>query len=138
MKNYLLDTHVFLWAYSRPEKLSAPVARVVVKPGLGKFISAATLWECAHLLETRPGELRINQPLATYLDQALQELQVSVLHVTPQHAQRYYEIQPLRDHGDPFDRMILAQASATGFTLVSSDGRFPTYARNGLITLMEN
>ncbi len=54
-------------------------------------------------------------------------LQVQTLVITPDHAQRYYEIQAITDHKDPFDRSIIAQAASTGFTVLSDDRKFPLY-----------
>lgn len=61
------------------------------------------------------------------MERTLRELRVQVLPITPAHAQRHYEIQPVADHNDLFDRMIIAQGASTGLPVVSDDGKFPRY-----------
>ncbi len=127
MKSYLLDTHIFIWAYSKPEKLSRRISRILENPTTIKYISAISLIEIGQLLESKPKELNIKIPLGTYLNQALTYLGVQVLTITAEHAQRFYEIQLIKDHRDQFDRTIIAQAASTGFVVLSDDEKFPHY-----------
>jgi len=127
LKTYLLDTHIFLQAYMKPEKLGKNVSRALQKGNSLYFVSAIKLIEIAQLYETKPKEFNLDVPLATFLNLALTELQVHVLAITVEHSQRYYEIQPEKDHNDPFDRIIIAQGASTGFTVLSDDRRFPHY-----------
>ena len=127
MKNYLLDTHMFIWAYSKPEKIGKKISRILENTNNIKYLSAISLVEIGQLLESRPKDLNIKIPLATYLSQALSYLQVQILAITPEHAQRFYEIQLMKDHKDHFDRTIIAQAASTGFIVLSDDEKFPHY-----------
>jgi PIN domain nuclease of toxin-antitoxin system len=127
MKSYLLDTHIFIWAYSKPEKIGKRIRRTLENPSNIKYLSAVSLIEISQLLENKPKDLDIKIPLATYLNQALTELKVQILAITPEHSQRFYEIQPLENHKDPFDRTIIAQAASTGFVILSDDSKFPHY-----------
>ena len=43
--NLLLDTHVVLWAFGEPDRLSHKVRDSIVDPRNGVFVSAATVWE---------------------------------------------------------------------------------------------
>lgn len=127
MKSYLLDTHIFLWAYSKPEKLDKEIIRIIENPTTIKYISAISLIEIAQLSESKPKELNIKIPLATYLNEALAYLSVQVLGISSEHARRFYEIQPMKNHKDPIDRTIISQAASTGFTVLSDDENFPFY-----------
>jgi PIN domain nuclease of toxin-antitoxin system len=127
MKNYLLDTHIFLNAYMRPLQNGKKVTKIIEDPDAIKYISAITLMEVALLLESKPKDIKINIPLATFFNQALQALNVQVLAITPEHGQRFYEIQLVEDHKDQYDRMIIAQGASTGFTIISDDRKFPLY-----------
>ena len=126
MKSYLLDTHIFLNAWGRPEKNGKKITKIIDSDS-PKYLSAISLVEIAQLLESKPKEVKINLPLATFFQQALSNLQVQVLHITPEHAQRFYEIQMIKDHKDQYDRTIIAQAASTGFTVLSDDAKFPFY-----------
>ena len=84
----------------------------------------------AYLLDTKPHIFKLKVPLSTFISQAIQELQLIVLNLTPEHSQRFYEIQPIKDHKDIFDRMLISQAASTGFIMVSTDHNFPFYPIN--------
>ncbi len=92
-----------------------------------KYLSAISLIEIAQLVESKPKEIKANAPVATFIAQALSDLQVQALAITPEHAQRFYEIQLVKDHKDQFDRTIIAQGASTGFTVLSDDQKFPHY-----------
>ena len=103
MKSYLLDMHIFLWAYMKPEKIGKSISRILENPNAVRYLSAISLIEIAQLYETKPKDFDLNIPLSTFLSQVLTQLQVQTLAITPEHAQRYYEIQPIDEHKDPFD-----------------------------------
>lgn len=127
MKSYLLDTHIFINAFTNPTRNSRKVARIIDSDS-PKFISAITLVEIAQLAESKPKELRLNNTLATFINQALSDLQVQVLAITAEHAQRFFEIQLAKDHRDQFDRIIIAQGASTGFVVISDDRKFSQYS----------
>ena len=133
MKNVILDTHIFLWYANDSPKLSRKVRTLLDSEKTVRYVSAASIWETAYLLEN--GTIKMTKPLATFWEQALIELRVEVLNITPQHVQRFYEIQPIKDHPDQFDRMIIAQTASTGFFVISNDRKFPAYK---MIQLIEN
>ncbi len=100
MKSYLLDTHVFLWASAEPERLGKTMTRIMANANATKYLSAISLVEIAQLAETKPKDFDFKIPLSTFIHQSLAQLQVQVLAITPEHAQRYYEIQPIENHRD--------------------------------------
>ena len=132
MKSYILDTHIFLWAYSKPEKIGKEITKILENTNNVKYLSAISLIEIAQLLESKPKDINIKIPLATFLNEALSSLQVHILSITPEYSQRFFEIQLMKDHKDQFDRIIISQAASTGFTVVSDDEKFPFYPINVL------
>ena len=132
MKSYILDTHIFLWAYSKPEKIGKEITKILENTNNIKYLSAISLIEIAQLLESKPKDINIKIPLATFLNEALSSLQVHILSITPEYSQRFFEIQLMKDHKNQFDRIIISQAASTGFTVVSDDEKFPFYPINVL------
>ncbi len=126
MKSYLLDTHIFLNASGKPEKNGKKITKILESDS-PKFLSAISLVEIAQLLESKPKEVNINVSLTTFLNKILGDLQIEILAITPEHAQRFYEIQMIKDHRDQYDRTIIAQAASTGFIVLSDDKKFPFY-----------
>jgi PIN domain nuclease of toxin-antitoxin system len=133
--NLLLDTHIFIWYATEPDKIGSKTYKLLSNPKNNLYVSSVSIWETAYLFETKPKSLKINKPLAVFWEEALSELRIQTLNITPQHSQRFYEIQAIKGHSDIFDRMLIAQAASTGITLVSADQKFPFYK---MISLIQN
>jgi PIN domain nuclease of toxin-antitoxin system len=115
----LLDTHTLLWALGNVGKLS-PRARETLSEGvLPAYVSSATLWEMA--IKRAKGKLDVPENLLTKIAAArFDELTVNFRHALLAGALP-------RHHGDPFDRMLVAQAQSEGLTIVTRDPRIVAY-----------
>jgi PIN domain nuclease of toxin-antitoxin system len=70
------------------------------------------------MIKTQKGQLPISQP-ALWLEAAIKSLDATVL---PVRAPHIYAVERLPAiHRDPFDRLLIAQAMAEGWVLVTSD-----------------
>jgi PIN domain nuclease of toxin-antitoxin system len=119
----ILDTHAFIWWTEEPARLSPRVLTLCKDPGNDLFLSLVSLWEIQ--IKMQLGKLTLNQPLPVVI--ALQ--QANGLMLLPIIAQHIYELQNLpRHHGDPFDRLLIAQARVEEITLISHDDAFQQYA----------
>lgn len=118
----LLDTHVCLWALAAPERLSPTVTAAITDPGNDVRVSAATAWEIA--IKQSLGKLELPGPAEEWLTEALEQAGIAWIPVTPADALRVRSL-PWH-HRDPFDRLLIAQASSE-FTLVTHDERFEPY-----------
>jgi PIN domain nuclease of toxin-antitoxin system len=114
----LLDTHVFLWWRENSRRIK-PVVRERVAGADRVYVSAASAWEVT--IKTGTGKLRIPGPFAEAVDDSGFER----LLVDFRHAAAVAELPP--HHGDPFDRMLIAQARVEGLTLVTHDRKFEPY-----------
>jgi PIN domain nuclease of toxin-antitoxin system len=115
----LLDTHVFIW-WSGDKPIAKAAAEAIRDPENEVIVSAASVWEAEIKAATR--RLLLEADLRVELaERALQSLDISVDHAVA--AARL----PLH-HGDPFDRMLVAQAQLEGLTLVTRDPVFDRYA----------
>jgi PIN domain nuclease of toxin-antitoxin system len=121
----LLDTHTAIWALDTPEKLT-PTARNAVLAG-PNVLSVVSYWEV--LLKCMKGTLDVGDPRIWWFD-ALEQLAATPLPLRPQHIAGVYGLPPI--HKDPFDRMLIAQATVEGLSLVSNDGEIARYASKGL------
>jgi PIN domain nuclease of toxin-antitoxin system len=119
----LLDTHVLIWAAGFPERLSADARVVLVDPANELLFSAASLWEVAIKSALGRSDFSLD---ARLLRRELLDNGYSELPVTGQHAVMVGSLPPI--HKDPFDRLLVAQATVEGVTLLTSDdivGRYP-------------
>jgi PIN domain nuclease of toxin-antitoxin system len=113
----LLDTHAFVWAVEAPDRLPPAVRGEIEDPGNPVWVSVASVWEAG--TKARLGRLRLSRPIDVIVHDALVGLSFSVLDVRLGHVIRLLGLPPL--HGDPFDRIIVAQAIEERLTLVTSD-----------------
>ena len=119
----LLDTHIFMWMDSHQAKLS-PTAKAALRNTANTLVlSVASLWEMQ--IKINLGRLPLRQPLQ---DIVKEQQQVNNLELLPVNATHAFALNGLpHHHGDPFDRMLIAQAIAEGLTVVSADRVFPHY-----------
>jgi PIN domain nuclease of toxin-antitoxin system len=117
----LLDTHVLLWAAGEPSQLSAAALTLIEDPGNELIFSAASLWEITIKRGLGRDDLRVDPRL---LRRGLLDNGYSELPVTSEHAVAI-DILPAI-HKDPFDRILVAQATIEGMALVTAD---PVVAR---------
>jgi PIN domain nuclease of toxin-antitoxin system len=115
---FLADTHIILWSISDDRRLSEQ-HRAILASDAVVFASAASVWEIA--IKRSVGKLDAPDDLPTLLPR----MQFQPLAVTLQHAHAVGAL-PLH-HGDPFDRLLIAQARFEGLTILTSDSHFAHY-----------
>lgn len=114
----LLDTHVFLWWRADPRRLDRKVERAISHARM-VYVSAASAWEA--MIKSQLGKLRFP---GSFSD-AVTESEFSRLDITFDHAEAVGDLP--HHHGDPFDRLLIAQATVEGLTLVSADRQMEPY-----------
>ncbi|MCY3784042.1 MAG: type II toxin-antitoxin system VapC family toxin [Chloroflexi bacterium] len=119
MRRLLMDTHVLLWALGAEQMLGNDVRQALTDPRNDVFVSAASVWEVA--IKSALGKLRAPEHLAAAVEAAgFTELPVTFIH-----AEQAGSLPTI--HGDPFDRMLVAQAQIEGLTLVTADANMLRY-----------
>ena len=120
----LLDTHTFLWAIAEPAQLSRKVTRMILDERNELLLSSVTLWEI--IVKLQAGKLKLDAS-AEYFQAHMDRLGIrQVLPVTPVHVYALLKLPAL--HKDPFDRLLVAQASVEGLPLVSAEDLLRRYA----------
>ena len=119
MPRLLLDTHVLLWALEDSQALSVDARQSIADTRNEVFVSAVSIWEMA--IKRSLGKLRAPDNLAD----TVQEAGFAALPITLAHAEQAGMLPP--HHGDPFDRMLVAQALAEGLVVVTDDAMISKY-----------
>ena len=119
----LLDTHVWLWWNTEPERLSSTAVRQIENARNEVFLSAASVWEMA--IKRRLGKLPLPESVAAYVARRVKSDPVTPLPVSHDHAAGVELLEPL--HGDPFDRLLIVQARQDGMRLMTVDERVLAY-----------
>ncbi len=119
----LLDTHVLLWAAGDPARLPAAARAMIEDPGNQLVFSAASLWEIAIRQTLGRSGFRADPSL---LRRGLLDNGYTELAITGRHAVAAAGLPPL--HKDPFDRMLIAQATVDGLALLTVDPLLARYS----------
>ena len=119
---YLIDTPILIWYNKGDRRLSSRIVNLIENPDELIYVSKVSLWEIT--IKSALGKLDIGIPFLE-LEPFLQNkgftiidfefAALNILHTLPFH------------HGDPFDRLIIAQAIANHLPLISDDGKFSRY-----------
>ncbi len=125
MTRFLVDTHAFLWLAVDDPRLSPRARSLFADPSHEFLLSAASIWEMA--IKASIGKLTLSISL-DHLVRGGAERGIRTLDVTAAHA---FAVQHLPfHHRDPFDRLLVAQASVSGLQLISGDDQLDAYAVN--------
>ncbi len=120
--NYLLDTHVLLWAAASPEKISPSVRAQLEDPQNQLHFSSASIWEIAIKQDLNREDFKID---VMQFRQALLENEYEELPIRSDHA--VFTRALANHHKDPFDRILIAQAWVEDITLITADERVAQY-----------
>jgi PIN domain nuclease of toxin-antitoxin system len=118
----LLDTQLLLWAAGEPERLSSAACEAIENPQNQLYFSAASLWEVAIKAMLGRPDFRAD---ARLLRRGLLENGYEELPIDGRHALAVLSLPPL--HKDPFDRMLVAQATVEGVALLTADALVAQY-----------
>ena len=118
----LLDTHVALWVVAEPASLSV-AARESIQGADRIYLSVVSPWELT--IKAALGKIEFHRPVEDICGELLREFGVEMLPVSLPHVLEVGRLAP--HHGDPFDRLILAQARVEGLTIVTRDNVFAEY-----------
>ena len=119
----LLDSHLLLWAAGAPERLPGAALPLLQDPENTLLFSAASLWEITIKRGLGRDDFQVDPRVLRrgLLDNGYEELPI-----TSEHAVFIDSLPEL--HKDPFDRILVAQATVEGITLLTSDslvGQYP-------------
>ena len=119
----LLDTHVFLWLDADDRRVADSVREICEDRANQVFLSIASVWEMQ--IKIALGKLKSPLPPAALAEAYTNNATLSILPISLSHVHALADLPRL--HGDPFDRMLIAQARHEGLTLVSADGVMREY-----------
>ncbi|TPL02110.1 MULTISPECIES: type II toxin-antitoxin system VapC family toxin [unclassified Mesorhizobium] len=118
----LLDTHLLLWAAGEPDRLPLAALAEIEDPSNELLFSPASLWEVAIKRGLGRDDFTVDPRL---LRRALLDNSYSELPITSEHAVAIDGLPAI--HKDPFDRMLVAQATVEGITLLTVDDMVVRY-----------
>jgi PIN domain nuclease of toxin-antitoxin system len=119
----LLDTHLLLWAAAEPHRLPDAARTLLENADTEPVFSPASIWEVAIKSGLGRPDFQLDPRL---LRRGLLDNGYLELPITSEHAVAVAGLPPI--HKDPFDRMLVAQATASGIELLTTDEVVARYA----------
>lgn len=124
----ILDAHALIWSVDKPAKLGPNAIQALGNPSNELLLSAGTLWEIS--IKVGLGKLVLSVPFKRWIEQAVSDLGALLVPIAIEHAEAQMHLP--HHHGDPFDRLLVAQSQVEGFEIVSSDSIFDRYGAKRL------
>lgn len=122
--SHLLDTHALIWAITDPDRLSDSARDAILDPSNIVLASHVSLWEIA--IKRQLGRLpEIDRPALTWFEHFVPASGFRPLAIEAAALGRVEALSV--HHRDPFDRLLVAQASLGGLALISADGKLAPY-----------
>jgi len=121
----LLDTQIAIWALIDTRKLSAATQSLIADETNEVFVSAVSVWEIAIKF---PQAKRFGRPpfSSAVAVKAFHDAGFATVDVTARHAVRVESLPPI--HGDPFDRLLIAQAIDGPLWFLTADAILAGYS----------
>jgi PIN domain nuclease of toxin-antitoxin system len=114
---YLLDTHIWLWSATQPDRLSKRVARILEDKGNELWLSPVSIWELTILCHKK--RFRVHPDIPAWVAKSTSDLQIVEAPLTMEVALALSSIS--FSHGDPADHFLAATAKVFDLTLITSD-----------------
>jgi PIN domain nuclease of toxin-antitoxin system len=120
---YLMDTSVLIHSLISQPKLNHRALELLADNSSELYLSAVSSWEIT--IKVRAGRLLLPERPAEFVTRAMQVMSLRALDITHLHALAVDALP--NHHGDPFDRMLIAQAVSEQMILLTTDRTFQKY-----------
>ena len=122
--DFSLDTHTFLWFYQLNPRLSSYARSLILDSNNTIHLSMASCWEMA--IKCHLGKLDLQgEQLEIVLRRELALNKIQLMPISIQHV--LHTMQLPHHHGDPFDRLLIAQSIHENMPLIIADSSFDQY-----------
>jgi PIN domain nuclease of toxin-antitoxin system len=120
----LVDTHTFIWALLKDHRLT-PKAKQILKSDEHELVfSLVSLWEIAIKIKT--GKLNTIGSSVAYIRDEMNAYGMELLPIRYEHILQLESLP--HHHSDPFDRLLIAQATTESLPILTGDRVFQQYA----------
>jgi PIN domain nuclease of toxin-antitoxin system len=132
----LLDTHILLWVFFEPTKISLET-KALIEAALAQkrlYISSITFWEIAMLAQK--GRINIYSTIEDLLEKISNINGLNIQDINYKIASLSASLDNF--HGDPADRIIISTAKNLAATLVTEDAKIVEWSRNSYVRINDN
>ena len=125
-----IDTHILIWALSG--SLSDDIFDIVADYENQIYVSSESVKELICLFKAGRVKVKGWKYASDIFDSIEKELGYTISYVKKEHLKTLASLVPARNHNDHCDHVIIAHAITERLPLISSDGKFKEYERQGL------
>lgn len=119
----LIDSHALIWYVDQDHLLSPASPAAITDPSNDLLLSAGSIWEIG--IKVGLGKLLLSLPYKLWMTHAINDLAITVWPITVEHADVQAGLP--RRHGDPFDRLLIAQSIVEQVSIISADATMDAY-----------
>ena len=119
--NLLLDTHIAIWALNDDPALSEKARELILDPDNTIYYSTVSVWEVLLKHIRHPGNIPFDE---SDFSKSCREAGFVTLSLTDKHVLAVHTLSRpsnIKEHHDPFDRLLLAQAKVENLSLLTHD-----------------
>ena len=131
--NLLLDTHIAIWALNDDPALSDKARDLILDPDNTIYYSSVSIWEVLLKHNRRPDNIPFNE---TDFSEGCREAGFIPLSLSDKHILAVHTLsrpENAKEHNDPFDRLLLAQAKVENLSFITHDSLIPAYGEKCII-----
>ena len=131
--NLLLDTHIAIWALNNSKELSKKARELILDSNNTIYYSCISTWEVCLKHSRRPHEIPFDE---VAFSNACTKAGYVPLHLSDKHilaVRTLVRPNKAKEHDDPFDRLLLAQAKTEKMSLLTHDSLISEYSEKCVI-----
>jgi PIN domain nuclease of toxin-antitoxin system len=119
----LVDTHAFLWDLLGDHRSSRRAKEIMRSDEHELVFSLVSVWEIA--IKIKIGKLNAVGSSVAYIRDEMDAYGMELLPIRYEHILQLENLP--RHHGEPFDRLLIAQAITESIPILTHDEKFPQY-----------
>ena len=128
----ILDTHILIWSLYADYKLPERMMQLLQDENVWINYSVISLWETEIKHIRHPREFGFS---SADIEADARMAGFHMLGLEPRHISALGSLTDIKDHKDPFDRMLIAQAKADNMVLLTRDSRLPLYRESCVLCI---
>ena len=133
--NLLLDTHIAIWALNDDNALSEKAREMILDPDNSIYYSTISVWEVLLKHARKPGNIPFNE---VDFCEGCREAGFIPLNLSDKHILAVRTLSRpsgVKEHNDPFDRLLLAQAKVENLSFLTHDELIPGYDEKCIVSV---
>lgn len=131
--NLLLDTHIAIWALNDAPELSRKARNLILNPDNTIYYSAVSVWEVMLKHAKSPDRIPFNEE---DFSNGCKGAGFISLNLSDKHILEVSKLsrpEDIKEHNDPFDRLLIAQAKSENLSFITHDGLISGYDERCII-----